>query len=223
MSYKNIALTGMSVVLVTYSSISYSLHHKDVLRSDILRSDTLTVCNDGHCIDLEKSEPLPQGMSDNAPLGIRYALDKKEVNCLAQNIYFEARGESLQGRIKVGLSTVNRVKDNRFPDTICKVVNQSAYVSRFKKTVHQMSWRADKSKHNVTPPKRFIDMAKDILLGKHANVCKSTNWFNPEKSSPARWSASKKKVTVHFNQRMINQNRTTCIEQVGKHVFIAYK
>lgn len=223
MSYSKIALTGMFVGLVTYSSISYSLHHKEVLRSDILRSDVLKVCDGDNCIDLEKSEPLPQGMSDNAPLGKEYALNREEVKCLAQNIYFEARGEPLQGRIKVGLSTVNRVKDNRFPSTICKVVNQSAYVKKFKKTVHQMSWRADKSKHNVTPPKRFIDMAKDILLGKHANVCKSTNWFNPQKSSPARWSASKKKVTVHFNQRMINQNRTTCIEQVGKHVFIAYR
>ena len=47
-----------------------------------------------------------------------------DLNCLAANIYKEARGESLQGKIAVGLVTINRVEDKRWPNTVCKVVKQ---------------------------------------------------------------------------------------------------
>lgn len=42
--------------------------------------------------------------------------------CLAKNIYFEARGESVKGQIAVALVTLNRVKDRRYPNTVCGVV-----------------------------------------------------------------------------------------------------
>ena len=34
-----------------------------------------------------------------------------EIKCLAENIYFEARGESTAGKMAVALVTLNRVKD----------------------------------------------------------------------------------------------------------------
>ena len=45
-----------------------------------------------------------------------------DIHCLAENIYFEARGESTAGKMAVALVTLNRVMDERFPDTICGVV-----------------------------------------------------------------------------------------------------
>lgn len=42
--------------------------------------------------------------------------------CLAKNIYFEARQESLKGQLLVALVTLERVKDSRWPDNICDVV-----------------------------------------------------------------------------------------------------
>lgn len=42
--------------------------------------------------------------------------------CLAIAIYFEARGEPLQGQYAVGQVVLNRVEDDRYPDTICDVV-----------------------------------------------------------------------------------------------------
>ena len=49
---------------------------------------------------------------------------KKEVDCLAGVIYFEARGEPEQGQIAVGLTTINRTYSNHFPDSICKVIKE---------------------------------------------------------------------------------------------------
>ena len=47
---------------------------------------------------------------------------KQELECLALNIYHEARGESRVGRLLVGHVTLNRVESKLFPDSICEVV-----------------------------------------------------------------------------------------------------
>ena len=47
-----------------------------------------------------------------------------EINCLAHNIYFEARDQPTKGQIAVALVTLNRVKSRRFPNSICKVIHQ---------------------------------------------------------------------------------------------------
>ncbi|OUD10408.1 cell wall hydrolase [Marivivens niveibacter] len=44
--------------------------------------------------------------------------------CLAEALYFEARGESVRGMFAVGEVILNRVDSARFPDTVCDVVNQ---------------------------------------------------------------------------------------------------
>ena len=44
--------------------------------------------------------------------------------CLAQNIYFEARGSNLADRAGVANVVMNRTKDRRYPATICEVVRQ---------------------------------------------------------------------------------------------------
>ena len=49
------------------------------------------------------------------------------VMCLAMNIYHEARSEPLAGQLAVGYSTMNRVSDERYPDTVCEVVYQAKY------------------------------------------------------------------------------------------------
>lgn len=55
---------------------------------------------------------------------VTFTFTEKDEQCLARNIYFEAGGESTEGKAAVGIVTVNRVKDGRFGRTICEVVNQ---------------------------------------------------------------------------------------------------
>jgi len=48
----------------------------------------------------------------------------QEAVCLTQNVYYEARNQPLAGQMAVMSVTLNRVKDSRYPDTICGVVKQ---------------------------------------------------------------------------------------------------
>jgi spore germination cell wall hydrolase CwlJ-like protein len=44
--------------------------------------------------------------------------------CLAEALYFEARGEPVQGQFAVAEVILNRVDSSKFPNSICRVVNQ---------------------------------------------------------------------------------------------------
>ncbi|WP_371153203.1 cell wall hydrolase [Jannaschia sp. 2305UL9-9] len=47
-----------------------------------------------------------------------------EWRCLAEAIYFEARGEPVEGQVAVAEVILNRVDSERYPGSICRVVNQ---------------------------------------------------------------------------------------------------
>jgi type II secretory pathway component PulM len=46
------------------------------------------------------------------------------LQCLAENVYFEARGEPLAGQYAVAEVTLNRTHARNFPRTICQVVHE---------------------------------------------------------------------------------------------------
>jgi spore germination cell wall hydrolase CwlJ-like protein len=56
-------------------------------------------------------------------------IDREEIYCAAQNIYFESRGEPDIGQVAVGQVVMNRVRSNRWPNTICGVVWQEKQFS----------------------------------------------------------------------------------------------
>ena len=47
-----------------------------------------------------------------------------DLDCLAQNIYFESRSESQADQIAVGQVVLNRVKSPKYPNTVCDVIRQ---------------------------------------------------------------------------------------------------
>lgn len=66
------------------------------------------------------------------------AATEEEINCLALNIYFEARSESHEGQLAVAYVTMNRVANPNFPKTVCEVVWQP----------RQFSWTHDGKSDN---------------------------------------------------------------------------
>ena len=46
------------------------------------------------------------------------------LTCLALNVYHESKNQSLIGQIAVAQVTMNRVRDERYPDNVCDVVKQ---------------------------------------------------------------------------------------------------
>ncbi len=53
----------------------------------------------------------------------------RDLLCLAQAIYFEARGEPLAGQLAVGAVIVNRTESHRYPSDYCSVVTQRGQFS----------------------------------------------------------------------------------------------
>ena len=54
-------------------------------------------------------------------------VNEAELKCMAENIYFEGRAEPMVGKIAIGHVVMNRIEDERFPDTICGVIQQGQY------------------------------------------------------------------------------------------------
>jgi hypothetical protein len=52
-----------------------------------------------------------------------------ELTCLAQAVYFEARGEDLLGQLAVARVVINRATSGQFPDDYCSVVTQRGQFS----------------------------------------------------------------------------------------------
>lgn len=86
-------------------------------------------------------------------------VDDKNCLTLAEAIYYEARGEDLEGQIAVGWVIMNRTQSKYFPDTITEVVRQSC----------QFSYRCDGSMKRgfieSEAYKQSIKVAKGIILG----------------------------------------------------------
>lgn len=69
--------------------------------------------------------PLPEGGLTEAWLMARPAPQgDAEWQCLTEALYFEARGESLEGQIAVAEVILNRVDSPLYPRTVCGVVKQ---------------------------------------------------------------------------------------------------
>ena len=58
---------------------------------------------------------------------IAYAEEDKELKCLAEAVYHEARSESFTGQLAVANVIIERANLSKFPNTICKVVHAGKY------------------------------------------------------------------------------------------------
>lgn len=90
----------------------------------------------------------------------------KEQRCLAEAIYFEARGEPTAGQAAVAQVVLNRVKNPAYPETICKVV----YQNRSHRNACQFSFACDGVRDRIASKDSWSEaqtLAKEIITGKH--------------------------------------------------------
>ena len=68
-----------------------------------------------------------------------------QVQCMALNVYYEARGSNLADRAAVADVVLNRVNDSRYPDTVCGVVKQGLQNAdgSMRRNKCQFSWYCD--------------------------------------------------------------------------------
>lgn len=131
-----------------------------------------------------------------------------EVACLAMNIYFEARGEPLEGRIAVAWVTLNRVRSKQYPDTVCEVVWQKNWSSGVGRDVAQFSWTLDTVSNVPTREKtwaRALRLARKVYAGQVRNNARDATYYHANRIQPW-WARHYQKVAT-----------------VGKHTFYSAK
>ena len=113
-----------------------------------------------------------------------------DVDCLARNIYFEARGEGHIGMKAVANVVINRVRHPRFPNTVCGVVFQGV---RPNSRACQFSWACDGVNRTVNTRSEVwnqsVQIANRALAGKKPDVTRGALYFHNSTVRP-RWAAA---------------------------------
>lgn len=127
---------------------------------------------------------------------------KKQVTCLADNIYFESVNEPLKGQKAVAHVTMNRLLSNNYADTVCGVVQQKT------NGVCQFSWYCMEKhlKQRLTIRKteeynEILELASDIFVNystRH-DVTKGATFYHADYVNP-RWALER-------------------VDKIGRHIF----
>lgn len=91
---------------------------------------------------------------------------QRQLACLARNVFYEARGESMAGQMAVAQVTVNRARSGLFPRDLCAVVSQHTVLSDNTK-VCQFSWYCDadvNKQRKIYPSNASYIAAKRVLI-----------------------------------------------------------
>ncbi|WP_226803893.1 cell wall hydrolase [Amylibacter sp. SFDW26] len=111
-----------------------------------------------------------------------------EWRCLAEALYFEARGETLQGQFAVAEVILNRRDSKRFPSSVCGVIGQGSTTG--KKYACQFSYKCDGRAEVFSEGGAYIQVGKVARLmldGKARNLTKGAMFYHTGAVSP-RWS-----------------------------------
>lgn len=177
--------------ILLYSSVSHSIETKqqdpEQIPRSVIPTTKIVFLND----NLKQSTKPKEFKSK--------PIDSKSVECLAKNIFHEARGTNKWEMIRVANVTMNRVKSGKYPKTVCSVVYQP----------YQFSWTLEQLKKYNPIPKLYkskidlqsFDLAKQIASRAISNdlpdLTKGALWYHTHEVNP-KWN-KKKEITVASN------------------------
>ncbi len=128
-----------------------------------------------------------------------------ELQCMALNLYFEARGETSAGQKAVGHVVLNRVNHAGFPKSVCGVVKQGEEGKRFR---CQFSWWCDglsDQPRNQRSWRQSILVAAEVFNETNADPTHGALWYHADYVNPY-WKRSMEKGP-----------------KIGKHIFYTSK
>ena len=124
----------------------------------------------------------------------------RELKCLSEALYFEARGEQIEGQIAVADVIINRKNSDQFPSTICGVVSEGSH----KRHACQFSYNCDGKLELIYDKKtyrRIVKLSSILLNGAFSDVTNGATFFHASEVSPS-WS------------KKFKETRT-----IGRHIF----
>ena len=155
----------------------------------------------------KERQTLPEYSDDvTNPRYLPISDDEREQRCLEEIMWYEARGEGLQGMKAVANVVLNRVNSEIYPKSICDVVDQP----------RQFSYR------NHLKPSQRIEINPspseyDVYAEMQSHIRRwRTEGFEPILEHNVLWYASSR-VSNRWTKAKIK------VKQIGKHVFYAKK
>lgn len=129
--------------------------------------------------------------------------DRRNLACLARNVYFEARGEPMKGQHAVAEVTMNRVASGVYPGSVCEVVYQKNWDTIRKRYVGAFSWTEFNSLPNPTGEawQQAQKVAEAVYFGTEPPVVEGALHFHAIYIRPD-WAAQRKQLA-----------------RIGRHVF----
>lgn len=129
--------------------------------------------------------------------------EQRNLECLAKNVYFEARGEPVAGMVAVAEVTMNRRASRLYGDSVCGVVHQKNWDPLRRRYVGAFSWTEFDS---LPAPSgeawgRALEVAEAVYYRRIAATVPGALHFHASYIEPD-WAKEKKQVA-----------------RIGRHVF----
>lgn len=151
---------------------------------------------------------------DPQPLVISYddlsSEAKRQVECLTDNIYFEARNEPVKGQKAVAIVTMNRVNAPEFPSTACGVVKQQD------RSICQFTWWCDPNLRNKSVTKNFSGRELEVYH-KIRQVALNV-YVNHQRVKDVTYGALFYHAT-YVDRRLLGVKNIEVTTIIGQHIF----
>ena len=139
------------------------------------------------------NQPVPLPLSQIVQGNVGGPLDEEGI-CLATAVYFESRGEPIEGQLAVADVVINRAASGRYPSDWCGVVKQKAQFSfvrngQFPGIYDMAAWQT------------AVGVARTAMLNLAREVPNDVLWYHADYVAP-NWR--------HGLQQ---------VEQIGAHIF----
>lgn len=144
------------------------------------------------------------GAGKGSTIASGYAPPPRTLDCMARNVYREAAHEGERGWLAVFAVTMNRVRSQAFPNSVCDVVHQKVTVKRRGRyrAVYQFSWLAY-SRLRPRPNTEKFEVVKRKVAAWMAN-----GYADPTGGA------------THYHATYVNPRwRLTRTTRIGRHIF----
>ena len=152
----------------------------------------------------------PSEWTSSKLLSLPVPKSNKQMSCLAEALYFEARGEPIKGQLAVGEVILNRVEDTRYPSSICKVINQGTG----RRFACQFTYTCDgklETVHERKPYEMALKIAKILMTTHDRRLTRGSTHYHSNYVNP-KWSKKFERVAkfgrhIFYRQLMLLSQR----------------